>query len=75
MMLLSQLKAILALAGINNLSVKFDAENKQILADFDYHGQPIEKKIPFEDIEASFTDGSGTNAKASNLADLKPTGS
>jgi len=65
---------ILALAGINNLSVKFDAENKQVLAGFDYYGQRIEKKIPFSEIEASFTDGSGTNTESPNLAELKPAG-
>ena len=69
MMLNLQIKPILALAGINNPSVKFDAENKQVLADFDYHGQRIEKKIRFKEIEDSFTDGQCESATTSKMAE------
>ena len=56
MLSLQSIKPILAMAGINNLSVKFEPENRLIRAAFDRGGQHFEEIISFEQIEALFTD-------------------
>lgn len=57
MLSLQNLKPFLTLAGINNLSVKFEPENRQIRTAFDYAGERCEQIITFEQIEGIFTDG------------------
>ena len=56
MLSLQIIKPILALAGINNLSVKFEPENRSIRATFDQGGRHFEEIISFEQIESLFTD-------------------
>ncbi len=53
---LQNLKTILSLAGINNLVVKFEPENKLIRAIFDHKDQSCQEIITFEQIETLFTD-------------------
>ncbi len=57
MLSLQIIKSMLSMAGINNLSVKFEPENKQIRTVFSYAGEHCEQIITFEQIEGIFTDG------------------
>ena len=55
--MLSHLKTILTLAGIHNLTVKFEPENNRICADFDHLGRHHQEIITFEQIESLFSNG------------------
>jgi len=55
MLSLEYIKPILAMAGINNLSVRFEPESGQIRAAFDQGGEHHEEIITFEQIEGIFT--------------------
>ncbi len=56
MLSVGQIKTVLSLAGINNLSVKFEPESRQIRTGFDYFGKHQEEIISFEQVERLFTD-------------------
>ena len=45
--------------GINNLSVRFEPESRQIRTEFDRGGEHCEEIITFQQIEAIFTDAPG----------------
>lgn len=51
-----QIKPILMIFGITNLVVKFDCEEKQVKTTYKKAGQAQQTKIPFESIEAAFSD-------------------
>lgn len=57
MLSVASLKPILAIAGINHLSVKFEPENRQVRVRFDHYGRHSEEIISFEQIEQLFPDG------------------
>jgi len=71
MLSINSLKHVLTLAGINNLTVKFDTSHREIHTRFAYLGHVYEKNIPFAEIEAVFTD-SPTTPPAASLAASTP---
>jgi len=48
--------------GIRNLTVRFDCEQKNIEAKFQFYGQDHQKQISFQEIEDAFTDSDSANA-------------
>ena len=56
MLFARQIKPILVMFGINNLSVKFEPESRQIRTEFDRGDEHCEEIITFEQIEDIFTD-------------------
>ncbi len=57
--LFSQIKTVLGLAGIKNISVEFEPDAAQIRVGYDHAGERIEEIIPFEQIETMFSDSQG----------------
>jgi len=69
------IKTILTMAGIRNLTVRFDCEQKNIEAKFRLYGQDHQKQISFQEIEAVFSDSDSANVAPSNLDASIPRGS
>ena len=51
---MQNLKMVMRLIGVSDVSIQFDGENHLINASFLYQGQRTSKQIPFKEIEALF---------------------
>ena len=69
---LKNLKTLLALVGINNLSVKFEPENRLILAVFYRNGEKCKEIIPFDQVEGLFTDTQEATQDVQSSKNLRP---
>ena len=56
MILTAQLKTVLTLLGITDLSIRFDVDQHRIVAKYDLKGKGHIKMIPFADLESTFED-------------------
>jgi len=64
---LGVIKQFLRLVGIENLNVRFDDANRQIIANFAKNGQGRTELIKFTDIEDLFTERPFQAAAASQM--------
>ncbi len=61
------LSSMLAVAGVKNLSVKFDAAKQLIAASFTYRGVECQKTIPFAELEDYLTVSPGRASTARRI--------
>ena len=67
----NMIKAALKSFGIHDLSVRFDCDDKEIIAIYTRSGNNCRKTIPFSEIESTFSDGPQgglNNSESTNVA-------
>lgn len=55
-----KIKTLFSLAGINNLTVKFEPGKELIKVNFDRAGKPVEETVSFKQVESFFRGQEGS---------------